>query len=78
MRLLAPPGIQNLAPPEIQNYLSENDSFPFLDTRVKGKETLFLKKKNKSMKSLIPSGVPSEDVWLQASMTFNQLDGVSI
>ena len=53
--------------------------FPYLDTRIKGKEdTLFWKTINKSMKSLIPSGVPSEDVWLRACRTFDQLDGVSI
>ena len=68
-----------LAPPEIQNYLNENDSFSTSGHKSKGEGGDFvLENKNKSMKSLIPSGVPSEDVWLRACRTFDKLDGVSI
>ena len=68
-----------LAPPDIQNYISENESFSVSGHNSKGEGGDFvLENKNKSMKSMIPSGVPSEDVWLSACRTFDQLYRVSI
>ena len=67
-----------LAPPEIQNYISDNESFSTSGHASKGEGGDFvLENRNKRIKSLIPKGVPTEDVWLQACRSFDTLDKVS-
>ena len=67
-----------LAPPEIQNYISDNESFSQSGHESKGEGGDFvLENMNKRIKSLIPKGVPTEDVWLQACRSFETLDKVS-
>ena len=67
-----------LAPPEIQNYIGDNESFSTSGHASKGEGGDFvLENRNKRIKSLIPKGVPTEDVWLQACRSFDTLDKVS-
>ena len=67
-----------LAPPEIQNYIGDNESFSTSCHASKGEGGDFvLENRNKRIKSLIPKGVPTEDVWLQACRSFDTLDKVS-
>ena len=71
--------MQVLAPSAVTDHLNKNESYSMSVHPSKGEGGDFvLENKNRRIKMLIPSGVPSENRWLRVCRSFDILDQVRI